>query len=256
MTALATNVMTDRPGDRRFVARRITFGLIALLGAASVWGLAVGTSDTSLWGAFGDLALGKDISLRDQIVLPHIRLLRLLMGLLVGAALAVSGDLLQGQFRNPLADPGIIGVSAGGSFGAVLAIVLGAVLPFASALGAWMMPIFAFVGAWSATLLHYAIATRQGRTSVATMLLAGIALSALTMAMTGVLIYLVDDAQMRDFTFWNMGSLSGSNWVKLTVAAPLILLPLCVTPLLAPGLNGLALGEAAARHMGISVQTV
>jgi iron complex transport system permease protein len=256
MATLATNIPTERQGDRRFVAKRITLGLLALVGVASLLELAVGASDTSLWGALRDMAIGKEISLRDHIVLTHIRLPRLLMGLLVGAALAVSGALLQGLFRNPLADPGIIGVSAGASLGAVLAIVLGAALPLTAALGAWMVPMFAFAGAWGATLLLYAIATRQGRTSVATMLLAGIALSALTMAMTGVLIYMADDAQMRDFTFWNMGSLSGATWVKLSVAGPLILLPLCIAPFLALGLNGLALGEMAARHMGISVQTV
>lgn len=256
MAATTTNVMRRQVGDRTLKARRVTVVLLALLLLVSVSGLAVGAAETSLWSSLVAWAQGEDLSLRDQIVLLHIRLPRLLTGLLVGAALATSGALLQGLFRNPLADPGIIGVSAGASFGAVCAIVLGAALPFASQLGAAFLPVLAFAGAWGATLLLYRIATRQGRTSVATMLLAGIALSALTMALTGVLIYIADDAQMRDITFWNMGSLSGANWSKLAIAAPVILLSLVAAQALGTGLNAMALGEAAARHMGVSVQLV
>lgn len=241
-------------GDRSLVARRVTLGLLAMLCLACVAGLAVGAAGTSLWAAVGDMAAGRDLSLRDKVVLWEIRLPRVLMGVLVGSALAVSGAVLQGLFRNPLADPGIVGVSAGASLGAVIAIVLGGALPFAASLGAWLVPVAAFVGAWGATLLLYGIATRQGRTSVATMLLAGIALTALAMALTGLLVYMADDAQLRDFTFWNMGSLAGATWSRLSAAVPLILLPLAVAPLLARGLNGLALGEAAAGHIGIPVQ--
>jgi iron complex transport system permease protein len=256
MAATTTNVMRRQVGDRTSTARRVTGVLFALLLLVSVAGLAVGAAETSLWSSLEAWAQGEDLSLRDQIVLLHIRLPRLFTGLLVGAALATSGALLQGLFRNPLADPGIIGVSAGASFGAVGAIVLGAALPFASQLGAAVLPVLAFSGAWGATLLLYRIATRHGRTSVATMLLAGIALSALTMALTGVLIYIADDAQMRDITFWNMGSLSGANWNKLAMAAPVILVSLFAAQALGSGLNAMALGEDAARHMGVSVQLV
>ncbi len=256
MVATTIDVVSRHDGDRTGGARKVTAALVLLLILVSITGLAIGAADTSLWSGLLAFVQGEELSVRDEIVLLHIRLPRLLTGVTVGAALATSGALLQGLFRNPLADPGIIGVSAGASFGAVCAIVLGTVLPFASALGMALLPIFAFAGAWSATLLLYGIATRQGRTSVATMLLAGIALSALTMALTGVLIYMADDAQMRDFTFWNMGSLSGANWSKLTIAAPVILVSLIVAQALASGLNSMALGEAAARHMGVSVQLV
>ncbi len=256
MVAATTDCAPRPSGDRTSGARKITAALCVLLMCVSIAGLAVGAADTSLWSGLLAWAQGEDLALRDEIVLLHIRLPRLLTGLLVGAALAASGALLQGLFRNPLADPGIIGVSAGASFGAVCAIVVGAALPFASLLGAALLPMFAFAGAWGATLLLYGIATRRGRTSVATMLLAGIALSALTMAFTGVLIYIADDAQMRDFTFWNMGSLSGANWDKLAIAAPVVLLALGIAQFLANGLNAMALGEAAARHMGVPVQVI
>ena len=231
-------------GDRSGNARRLTGLLVVLLICAGTASLSSGASDTSLGQALRDLMAGQGIAARDRIVLWDIRLPRLMMGGLIGAALAVSGALLQGLFRNPLADPGIVGVSAGAGLGAVAAIVLGGVLPFA--LGSWLVPMAAFAGAWASTMLLYRVATRQGRTSVATMLLAGIALGAMTSALTGLLVYFADDTQLRDFTFWTMGSLAGASWEKLIVAAPL----------LAPGLNGLALGEAAAGHIGIAVQRV
>lgn len=196
--------------------------------------------------------------MRDKVVLFDIRAPpRSLMGALVGASLAVSGAVMQGGlFRNPLADPpGIVGISAGGAGGlggAIIAIVLGGMLPvvITDLIGFYIVPVFAFIGAWAATLLLYRVSTRKGgRTSVATMLLAGIALGALAGALSGILIYIADDAQLRDLTFWGgMGSLAGgATWMKFLAAAPLMGgLGLVVAPFLARGLNGLALGEAAA----------
>ncbi|MBK0326879.1 iron ABC transporter permease [Rhodobacteraceae bacterium F11138] len=241
-------------GDRSPAARLLMIGAALLLAVTCLANLAMGPAGTSLSGALADIIQGRELSLRDRVVLWDIRLPRMILACLVGAGLAVSGAILQGLFRNPLADPGIVGVSAGASLGAVTAIVLGATLPFGAWLGRWLVPAMAFLGAWMATLLLYRIATRAGRTSVATMLLAGIALTALAMAMTGFLVYLADDAQLRDVTFWNMGSLAGATWDKIAIAAPLILLPMVVAPFLAHGLNGLALGEAAAGHIGIPVQ--
>jgi iron complex transport system permease protein len=196
------------------------------------------------------------LSARDRVILFDIRLPRLGLGMAVGAALAVSGVLLQGLFRNPLADPGIVGVSAGAGLGAVLAIVLGGLLPtaLAAGVGPALVPLAAGLGGWGTTLLLYRIATSGQRTDVALMLLAGIALSALAGAGTGVLTYLADDRQLRDLTFWSMGSLAGATWDKLGTALPLITLALLVAPRLARGLNALALGEAQAAHMGTDVQ--
>jgi iron complex transport system permease protein len=165
---------------------------------------------------------------------------------------------MQGLFRNPLADPGIVGVGAGAGLGAVLAIVLGGMLPVsvAAIVGVHLVPVAAFLGGWAATLLLYRVATRGGQTSVATMLLAGIALGALAGALTGILVYLADDTQLRDLTFWGMGSLAGASWAKLAASLPLILPVLLLSPLLGRGLNALALGEAQAAHLGIHVERV
>ena len=203
-----------------------------------------------------DLAAGRDISRADRIIVLDIRLPRLLTGLLVGASLAVAGAVMQGLFRNPLADPGLLGVSAGAGLGAIAAIVLGGALPAAvTALTGWyLVPLAAFAGGWITMLVLYAIATRQGRTSVATMLLAGIAISAMVGAVSGLIIYRANDAQLRDLTFWSMGSLAGASWVKLAAAGPVMLTALIAAPWLARALNGLALGEAAAAHVGIRVQ--
>jgi len=196
------------------------------------------------------------VTLRDWIVVMEIRLPRVVLGALVGAALAVSGAVMQGLFRNPLADPGIIGVSAGAGFGAALFIVLGnaALAPLMALFGIYAVPLAAFAGGLITTLLLYRIGTRSGITSVATLLLAGIALGALTGAMTGLLVYVADDQQLRDLQFWGLGSLAGSNWDKVLSAAPIILAMLLGVPFLSRGLNALTLGEAAAAHVGIRVQ--
>ena len=243
-------------GDRSQRAQALSLVLFMLLCAAAFLSLAVGASGTSLWQAMFNLFTSQEISVRDQIVLLDIRLPRTVMGMLVGAALAVSGAVMQGLFRNPLADPGLVGVSAGAAFGAIVAIVLGGLLPIAisSAVGYYMVPVAAFAGSWITTSVLYGVSTRKGRTSVATMLLAGVALGALTGAFSGILIYIADDAQLRTLTFWGMGSIAGATWAKVLAASPLVVLALAVSSFLARGLNGLALGEAAASHIGIPVQ--
>ncbi len=250
------NAAPVRSGDRSPRARRLCLVLVLLMLVMSALSLGAGASDVSASDSFGAWLAGRDLPLRDRIVLFDIRLPRLAMGLLVGAGLAVSGALMQGLFRNPLADPGLVGVSAGASLGAVAAIVLGGALPAGLGLlpAAALVPLFAFAGGWVAVILLYALATRGGRTSVATMLLAGIALAALANALVGVMIYKASDAALRDITFWSLGSLSGAHWSKVVLAAPLILTALLLSPLLARGLNALALGEAAAMHMGVEVQ--
>ncbi|MEN5082094.1 iron ABC transporter permease [Bosea sp. TWI1241] len=195
---------------------------------------------------------------REALVVLNIRMPRLLLGALVGAALAISGALMQGLFRNPLADPGLVGVSAGAGLAAAATIVLGdrllagmaLKLPFAA------LPFGAFFGGLVSTLALYLIATRNGRTSVATMLLAGVALGALAGSLTGLLAYLSDDRQLRDLTFWSMGSLGGASWTKLSAVAPIVLPLVIAVPFLARGLNALMLGEAEAYHLGIPVQRI
>lgn len=251
-TTAASRAMTDRGQLARWVMLGLAAALILLCG----FSLFVGATGVSPVALMIDLIAGRDIDLRARVVIVDIRLPRLALGLLVGASLAVSGVVMQGLFRNPLADPGLVGVSAGAGLGAILAIVLGGLLPPAlgAAMGYALVPIAAFVGVWLSVMALYTVATRGGHTSVATMLLAGIALAALVGAVSGILIYLADDAQLRTLTFWGLGSLAGATWGKVLAAAPLMLIGIVGAPLLARGLNGLALGEATARHMGLDVQ--
>lgn len=244
------------PQDRLGRARTLHLVLLAVLVVVSLASLAIGATGVTLWDALLKLATGEELTRMEKIVLFDIRLPRLGMGILVGAALAISGAVMQGLFRNPLADPGIVGVGAGAGLGAILAIVLGGLLPagIAALVGTYLVPVAAFFGAWITTILLYRVSTRHGRTSVATMLLAGIALGALTGAVSGVLVYIADDSQLRDLTFWGMGSLAGASWFKLSVAAPLIAVSLIGASFLGPALNALALGEATAAHIGIPVQ--
>jgi iron complex transport system permease protein len=249
-----------REGDRSALAVAVIAALVVLAAISVIFSIASGASTASavdvIRGLLSREAAAGALTLRDRIIVVDIRLPRALLGFLIGASLAVSGAIMQGLFRNPLADPGLIGVSAGAGFAAVATIVLGGTFaaPLTLFLGIYALPLAAFAGGLTTTLLLYGIATRQGQTSVATMLLAGIALGALAIAMTGVLIYMANDAQLRDLTFWSMGSLAGATWMKIAAAGPVILLSLLPVPFLSAGLNAITLGEAAAFHMGVPVQ--
>ncbi|AQX21669.1 iron complex transport system permease protein [Bartonella sp. CDC_skunk] len=194
----------------------------------------------------------------DYLILIEIRLPRIILSSLVGAALAVSGVLMQGLFRNPLADPGIVGVSAGASLGAVLTIVIGISFPpfFIPFLESYKIVIGAFLGGFLSTMILYVIATRHSFTSIATMLLAGIALSAFSSAIVGSLIFTANDQQLRDITFWNLGSLSGATWLKVCLILPIVWIGLLFSPFLSRALNALALGEAVAQHIGFHIQRI
>lgn len=256
MVATSETLSLDMADARRAAARRAHLWLALFLAASCLASLAVGASGTSLWSALGRLASGHTLAPVDAVVLWDIRLPRTLMGLMVGAALAVSGAVLQGLFRNPLADPGIVGVTAGASFGAIAAIVFAGALPAAiqAAVAGFLVPLAAFCGSWAAVMLLYSVATHRGRTSVATMLLAGIALTALAMALAGVMIHAANDQQLRDLTFWQMGSLGGATWSKLSLGVPLVAGALMLAFTLGRALNALALGEATAMHLGIPLQ--
>ncbi|PDT84653.1 iron ABC transporter permease [Sinorhizobium sp. BJ1] len=260
-SALAARVTHARQkGDRSGLARVLIAVLAVLAVGTFATSIMTGAADASLGNVLrwlvGETAAEQALSTRDRIIILDIRLPRAVLGMLVGAALAVSGVVMQGLFRNPLADPGLVGVSSGASLGAVLLIVLGGTLfgPVFALLGFLALPLGAFCGGLATTMLLYRIATRGSQTSVATMLLAGIALGALTGAVTGVLVFVADDKQLRDLTFWGLGSLAGANWTKILAAGPIILLALSVVPFLARGLNAITLGEAAAFHMGVPVQ--
>lgn len=193
---------------------------------------------------------------QQELVLLYIRVPRILLGALVGAALGVTGALMQGMFRNPLAEPGIVGVSAGSALFAVAFIVLGGGWALPPIIQANALSFSAFLGGLVTTFLVYRFATRDGKTGVATLLLAGVAIAALASAGTGLFLFMADDAQLRTITFWSLGSLGGATWSSLAGAAPLLLLSILGAPFLARPLNALLLGESEAFHLGVGVERV
>jgi iron complex transport system permease protein len=247
---------------RRRRTWRVLGGLVLLLGGAVVLGLGVGAVAISPGQVLAILGESVGLSLpwayesRQALVLTAIRLPRVLLGMGVGGGLAVSGAVMQGLFRNPLADPSLIGVSSGAALAAVVTIVLGPVLMggWADALGPFLLPAAAFAGGVGATVLVYRLGTRNGQTSVATMLLAGIAINALAGAGTGLMTFIADDDQLRDLTFWTLGSLGGATWTQLAVVGPCLLGGMVAAPLLARPLNALLLGEGEAFHLGIDTE--
>jgi iron complex transport system permease protein len=190
-------------------------------------------------------------------VLWSIRVPRVLLGGLVGAGLAVSGAALQGLFRNPLADPTLIGVSSGAALAVALALVFGgAALAALGAAAPFALPVAALLGGVTAVSIVWRLAARRGSTSVTTMLLVGIAINALCGAGIGVCIYAANDAQLRDVTFWMLGSLNGATWALIAATAPFFVLAFAVLPRLARGLNAMLLGEEEAGHLGVRVDRV
>lgn len=197
-----------------------------------------------------------DFTAQQEAIVTVIRLPRALMGLLVGAALAAAGAMMQGLFRNPLADPGLVGVSSGAALAAVSVIVLGESLLRAviAPLGAYALPLAAFAGGLAVVGLVYRVATSHAQTDVASLLLAGIAINALAVAGIGLLTFLATDEQLRALTFWSLGSLDRATWPALAAAAPLLALMLLLTRRVGRDLNALVLGEAEASHLGMNVQ--
>lgn len=196
--------------------------------------------------------LNTNFSTVQENILLYVRLPRVVLGILVGAGLAISGAAMQGLFRNPLADPSLIGISAGATFSAALVIVLG--VGVGSLLGVYALTIVTFIGAAMTAFLVYQLSKSNGQIVVVTMLLAGIAFTALGGAGTGFLTFLSDEAQLRDLTFWTLGSLGGASWTKVMGIALFILIPLFLTGFLSKGLNAIALGEVNATYLGINTK--
>src|SRR5690606_18052696 len=211
MIAIRHAIASGHHGDRSALARVVLVGLVGLLALAMMVSLFTGASGVSaidaatIWLGLGG---AEDVSAaRAMLIINEIRLPRMVLGAMVGAGLAISGVVMQGLFRNPLADPGLVGVSAGAGLGAVLFIVLGGTIlaPISAVLGIYAVPIAAFAGGALTTIILDRVATQRGQTAIATMLLAGIAIGALSGAVTGMLVYIANDVQLRDLTFWGLG---------------------------------------------------
>lgn len=204
------------------------------------------------------IRLNTEYNDQQQIVITAIRLPRVLFGIFIGATLSMCGTAIQGLFRNPLADPVLIGISSGAALFTVFMIVVGLQLfgGLFHLAGAYALSFAAFAGAFVTSITIYRISQAGGKTIVSTMLLAGIAISAIAAAGTGLMTLMANDAQLRTITFWNLGSLGGASWSSLTVLVPICLICLVGLPLLSKPLNALVLGETNAAHIGINVESL
>ena len=239
------------------VSARLAIGLSALLAlvlAVGLVSLSLGPVDIPVghvaWIVLS--AIGIDVpefGRTEQLVIEQIRLPRIIVGAAVGMALGIAGATMQGLFRNPMADPGIIGVSAGGALGAVVAIATGLTGLFFLAL-----PAFAFVGAMAAAFLVYGIAVVGGHFSMATLLLAGVAVNAfLGAVVSAIILFLPDNEALREILFWLAGGLDSRSWEHVRIAGPLIVGSAVILLLMARDLNLLMLGDDEARSMGVRV---
>ena len=239
------------------VSARLSIGasiLLALVLVVALVSLSLGPVDIPIshvaWIVLSSLGFDlPEFGRTEQLVIEQIRLPRIIVGASVGVALGVAGAAMQGLFRNPMADPGIIGVSAGGALGAVIAIASGMAGLFLLAL-----PLFAFVGAMAAALLVYGIAAVGGHFSMATLLLAGVAVNAFLGAIvSAVIILLPDNEALREILFWLAGGLDARSWEHVRIAGPLILVSAALILLMSRDLNLLMLGDDEARSMGVRV---
>ena len=244
--------------------RLLLFLMIAVI-VSTLLGLGVGAVSISpgqmwsvLWSTLSGGELTGDLATRG-VILTSLRLPRVLLAGLIGASLAVSGSALQGVFRNPLADPGLIGVSSGAALAVVVWIVLGVGGMVSPELGAWVsvlgVPLCAFMGALTATFIVLKLGMRGQGNDVATLILAGVALNALAGAVIGLATYMADEEELRSLTMWTLGSLGGVGWQEI------ILIAVCAVPGMmwlvrqASEFDLLLLGESEAYHLGMDVRT-
>ncbi|MEM0966069.1 MAG: iron ABC transporter permease [Verrucomicrobiota bacterium] len=248
-------------GIRAFRPAALVLLVVAIvaLGLGYLTTGAVETDWGSIWSAFSTWTDSSAAFGLQEAVIREIRLPRLVAGLLVGTALTLAGTLMQGLFRNPLADPALIGVSSGGAMGGILAIVgfplLFPNLDLGMGAGAFVLPLCAMGGAIGLTFLIYRVSLVRGKTHVPAMLLTGIAVNAIGGAFVGLMLTVfATDAQLRSVTFWTLGSLGGSNWTSTGILALFIIPGVAISLRQGRSLNAFLLGEAEAVHLGVSIQ--
>lgn len=223
--------------------------LFAFLIAAIVAALSIGSVPIRMF----DLIDGTATEL-EWTVLLEIRTPRVILAGFVGAALALAGAALQGLFRNPLADPGLIGVSSGAALGAIAMIVLGSGLNLLPELMPYALPVAAVLGALTVTIFLYLFASYYGQFSILTVILLGIAINALASVGIGAFQYLSDDAQLRSLVFWMMGSFGRASWEIVMPAMAIVIISLVLLLSQTKNLDRLQLGEAEAWFLGVDVK--
>lgn len=233
--------------------------LMSILWSLSIGAVAIPVGDVAIV-LLQKLGLFTSAAVDDMhvIVMNSIRIPRIAMTVLIGGALGISGASLQGLFRNPLVEPGLIGVSGGSACAVVTVVVFGSAwaLDKEGWLYAILLPASAFAGGVIATLLVLNLSIRQGRTSIALLILVGVAVNALAGAGIGLAIFYADENQLRTFTFWTLGDLGGATSKNLLIAGPLLFGATISLLFFSPALNALALGESEAYHVGVDVEKV
>ena len=225
-----------------------SYFVLAVFLACCLLAVTLGAFDVDLF-----VVLSGEATPVQEKVLSNIRIPRVLLAALVGGSLALSGAALQGLFRNPLADPGLIGVSSGAALGAIFMIVLGGVVNMPASIAPYSVSIAAIIGAGAVTGVLFAIAQGGGRLSIVTVLLVGIAINALAGVGIGFFQYISDDSQLRTLTFWMMGSLGRADWKSLIPGTVLMLIGFCLLIQTHRSLDLLQLGEPEAEFMGVDV---
>lgn len=242
---------------------RVTIGLIILLIATAIVASGIGAMHIAPQQVIAILLKQLHINIPVEYdegianVLLQIRLPRVIAAVLIGGGLAVAGAALQGLFRNPMADPTLIGISFGATFFAVLTIVIISSLPFlqnATLPKYYLLNIMTFAGACLTSMVVFRLSRIGGQSLITTLLLAGLAINALCRALTDLVTYVANDEQLRSATFWTMGSLGGITWSSILALLPFILVPIVLLPRLAKSLNVFALGEKEAAYLGVKVK--
>ena len=237
----------------------LAVALVAGVLVSSIIGQLAITPGEVLGSLLRAVGIQNDLAPTDPIIestLWVVRFPRIVMALAVGAALAVAGSVMQAIFGNPLAEPGVVGVSSGAALGASAAIVLGANVGIFAAFGSWTTAVFAFAGGLLATLLVYFMSRANGRTEVVTLLLTGIAINAFAGAGLAFLLFIGDTASREQIVFWQLGSLNGSRWQEVAIVVAVTVVGVIVAALLARKYDLLALGERNARHLGVNVEAL
>ena len=249
-TAMAASPTMNSEVFRKRTARRVLLfvTLVVLLIGVVLFSIAVGQYQIPVQRVPQILLAGPEAAQISDAVVWKIRLPRLVLGLLVGAALGVSGALMQAVFANPLAEPSVIGVTSGAGAGAALVIVFNI-----TTFGTSTIPIAAFITAIVTTAVVYQLARHDGRVHVVNLILTGIAVNAVAGAVISFLVYLAPTTSREQIIFWQMGSLNGSQWKHVIVVAPIAVVGIAVAVSLGAQLDVLALGEKAAGHIGINV---
>lgn len=257
MTSHAETQVGSTPERHRHLRTWAVFGVLAaLVVVLALVSACTGQVQTTPLEVVGSIfhRIGLDVGPMPShpsgdVTLWQVRFPRIALGAVVGASLGCAGALLQGVFANPLAEPGVIGVSSGAAVGASSVFVLGSAFA-----GVWSVATAAFLGGLITTVLVYLLARGGGRTEVVTLILTGVAINAFAGGLIAFFTFVASPAARDQIVFWQLGSLSGATWQAVAVVAPLAVVGIAASMAIAHRLDLLALGEYVARHLGVDVE--